>query len=76
MQDSEHYSEQPKLQQNLQNTYSATELESRFFNDSETENEESTKYFQYTHLFKLSHNLAYSGMLNLGWLRYSKLLKL
>lgn len=77
VQDSEHYSEQPKLQQNCQNTYSVTKLESRIFNDSETGNEESTKYyFQYTHLFKTSHSLADLGMPNLEWLHYFKLLKL
>lgn len=65
------------MQQNWQNTSPVTKLESRIFNDSETQNEESTKYyFQYAHLFKLSPSLDDSKMLNLGWLLYSKLLKL
>lgn len=75
MQDSEYSSYQPKPGKTTK-ICTRYVLESRIFNDSETENEESAKYdFQYTCLFKPPHSFADSGVLNLGRLHYSKLFK-
>lgn len=54
--------------------YTATKRESRTCSSSETEHEGSAQcYLQNTHLLR---SFADSGVLNLGWLLYSKHLKL